>query len=301
MISTSKENIRSNLILYQYEDVIQALRQYQFPFANIRIEIIEIPTDIQAINTTYLIRKINDYIYHLRIQIKLSNIPFDEHDKDIIVNTFYSFSNSFYMWHDNNIRYEMENFLAGKEIFIKADITNGLDINALRFNEIRIRFQLSDENAQNEFDNLLEQFHLRMTIIGNNYLRCDSRFYYVSLDNDIAIEYSFKNASDGKPSRVNDMYRKIIERPFFFIPFIMWKIQLISVDPESLYMQQSFNKLAKFTNISIDLRLIGRGQYYKHKELHSFAICNEQMDEFYQLDIITSFMNKYLFEYKHFE
>lgn len=300
VISTLKENIRTNLILDQYEEMTQALRQYQFPFGNVYIEIFELPTDLRFNDSDILIRKIEDYMVNLKERINYSNLPFGEHDREVFVNSFSSFSESFYTWNEYNIRSDIEKLLHGDEITIKADITKGLDINALRFNEIELQLVLSDESKQIEFDNILDKLHMRMTIAGNNYLRCDSRFYYISLDDEIVIEYSLKKDSNGKPTRTNDMYRKITERFFFFSPYIMWKIQLITDSSDSLNIPESFNELSKFKNISIDLMLTGRGQYYRSQEIHSFGICNKKLDEFYRFDDTISILNSDLFKHLYF-
>lgn len=300
VISTLKENIRTNLILDQYEEMTQALRQYQFPFGNLYVEIFELPTDLRFNDSDILIRKIEDYMANLKERINYSNLPFGEHDQQVFVNSFSSFSESFYKWNEYNIQSDIEKLLHGDEIIIKADITKGLDINALRFNEIELQLVLADKSKQIEFDNILEKLHMRMTIAGNNYLRCDSRFYYISLDDEIVIEYSLKKDSNGKPTRTNDMYRKITDRFFFFSPYIMWKIQLITDSSDSLNIPESLNELIKFNNIAIDLMLTGRGQYYKNQEIHSFGICNKQLDEFYRFDDTISILNSYLFKHRYF-
>lgn len=300
IILNLKENIRTNLILDQYEEMMQALRQYQFPFGNFRLETVELPSDLQFTDSTTLIRKIEDYISYMKERIKFSNLPFGNYDQEMFVSSFYSFSNSFYTWSDWGIRFDVEKLLDGDEIIIKADITNGLAINALRFNEIGIQFSTENSSLQNELDNILQNFHLRMTIVGNNYLRCDSRIYYTSLDDEIVIEYSLKKDSSGRPSRTNEMYRKITGRAFFFSPYVMWKIRLISSDSGSTNVARSFKELSEFKNIPLDLRLIGRGQYYKSQEIHSYGICNEQLDAFYQVDSSILFTNFHVFKYQYF-
>lgn len=300
ILSKLTENIQMNMVLEQYNVMMDVLRLYQFPFSNVRAETLDIPKDLQLNDSKVLIRKSNNYINHLKERIKSSNLPLDEYNREILnmdlSKTESIIINSFYLWNDSIVRTEVEKLLRGEEIVIKSDITKGLVVNAMRFNEIGIDFLLANNDSQIEFDNTLEKFLIRMTVVGNNYLRCGSRFYYVSLDDEIVMERSLKKDSNGKPIKTNEAYRKITERGYFLSPYVTWKVQLITETSNDLTIS---DELEKFKNIPINLKLIGRGQYYKSQDILSLGICNKQMDNYYQHDNSISILNVDQMKFKY--
>lgn len=310
IVSNLKENIQMNLAMEQYAVMMNVLRQYQFPFGYIPIETLELPGDLQFNNSKRLIRKTKDYINYLKDRIMISNSPFDTFDKDMFRNIDSSeynntvnndtSMNSFYVWKIDEIRSEVERFLHGEEVIIKADITKGLTVNALRFKEIGIQFLLENNTLQIELDKILEKFHIRMTILGNTYLRCGSRFYYISLDDEIVIEYSQKKDSNGKPLKTNEAYRKITERGYILSPYTTWKIQLITDISESSSIFPIHDELEKFKNISsVHLILTGLGQHYRSQEILLLGICNKQLDNYYQFDSTISIQNLEKIKFQH--
>lgn len=301
----SREAIHTNRVLEQYEIMMHTLGQHRFPFGHIDDNIFKLSNNLRFNDSKKLRKKTVDYIYFLKEQIKLSDVSFDENDQGLFAGVDFSKSNMtqanpFYIWKDHVIRDEVDKLLRGEEIIIKADITKGLPKNGLRFNEIGIQFKLVNESAQIKLYSVLENFHMRMTIIGNNYLRCGSRFYYVSVDDDIVIDYSLKTNSNGVPSKTNEIYRKIGQRGYFLSPHVMWKIQLIRGNFEPLKIGEGeFDELNIFENAIIDVRLTGRGLYYKGTNILSLDVYNKELDEFYNFDSTISIMNIDLLKFQY--
>ena len=120
-----------------------------------------------------------------------------------------------------------------------------------------------------------------MTMISNNYYRCDKRVYHLPIDRNIVIEQSMKHDSDGLPIKQNDVYKKISESNYFLSPYGLWSIKLEN--------ERNNVTLQRFENEIIDVELIGRGQYLKNVESVSRDICNSQLDKYYFLDLIADF------------
>lgn len=80
----------------------------------------------------------------------------------------------------------------------------------------------------------------------------------------------------------NEISHEILDEPYFLSPHAMWSIKLTHVD-------YGFEKLKRCRQQSMDLELIGRGQYFKDHGLHASEICNSQLDKYYHFDIKYSY------------
>lgn len=202
----------------------------------------------------------------------------------------------FYTFKSRDFKTEFRRLLNGEEIMIGADIVKGINQNAVKFNEIEIQFKLSDEKAQIELNSELQKFSVRMTMVGNHYYRCGNKFYYLSIDDNAVIEYSFKkDPTTRKPIKFNDVYRKLSENSYYFLsPYTMWKIQLIKlaedfpqIELNDTMIQNQFGKLKKFERETINLELCGHGQYSRKGGEFSNEVCNGEIEKYYSYDNTT--------------
>lgn len=202
----------------------------------------------------------------------------------------------FYKFKSREFKHELKKLLTGEEVMIKADVTKGLNQNAVKFNEIGIKFKLSDEKLQKELDSELEKFGVRMTMVGHNYYQCGQKFYYLSVDDRIVIEQSFKKYSSGKPIKFNNVYRKLSEKQYFLSPYTTWKIKLIVMAEDFASItdapsQNAFDKLKKYQEDSINMELIGRGEYFRNNKASTSEICTVEMEKYYDFESAASNIN----------
>lgn len=283
-ITTLKKTIQTNLILEQYEMAMQTIVQHQFPFADILVKSFALPSDLWYNDTDNVADKTNEQIDELKDQIKSLQISIGKYDREVFRNIEFSSSSTsaaspFYVWKNSEIKAELMKLLRGEEITIKADITKGVNQNAVKFKEIGIHFKIqTNDTVQNEFDAELEHFGVSMTMLGHSYYRCGTRFYFIPVDDNIVIDYSMKKGSNGKPFESNEMYRQISLSNYFLSPYTTWKIKLIKTNGSD------FEKISRFHDEFMDLELFGSGQYFKDGKSFSHEICNELLDKYYHYD-----------------
>lgn len=270
--------IQTNLVLDQYEVALHAFEQHNFPFGPQLLNF-KMPSNFNE--TEVLVQRSIDHVEHMSEQARLSKISIAKYDQEVFRDIEFSTNTTpFSTWKSHTIRKELTELLKGEEIVIKADITNGLKQNAVKFNQIGIHLKAMNGSAQAEMDAELEDFSVIMKMVGNNYYRCGTRFYYISVDENVAVEYSMKKGENGKPKSANEVYHKISENSYFLSPYAMWSIKLT-------HPNNDFEKLKRFA--SIDLELVGRGQYFKDQGTTTSEICNEQLDKYYRFDDTISY------------
>lgn len=287
-----KQIIETNLILEKYQTVFYAFKEHQFPFASIQQ-----PNELQFNDTASLLQNAINQISVFKEQIEISKSTLGKYDRELFSNVEFgrrsirSYSNNnqagkmdpFYIWENSVFKNEIQKLLLGEEITMTSDISNGLNINAVKFNEIEIRLKAANQTNQFELNNAVNGFTVTMAMVGNNYYRCDSRIYSISADDNIFIEYSmtFDSSGDGYVSNPNKVYETIQKNDYFLSPYATWNIKLTN------NTANNFNALTKFSNETIDLELIGHGQYFKNKgSLLTSEICNDQLDQFYNLNSV---------------
>lgn len=254
---------------------IHTFKEHQFPFG-FQVANFNFPVDMQFNDTDILIEKTIAHIEQLREEVKLSKTSLGKYDREIIKDIEFSGSTPFFTWDSHDIKNEFEKLFKGEEIIPKADISNGIKQNAVKFNQIGIHMKSPNKNAQIELNSELETFNVTMTMIGNSYYRCGARFYFIPVDN-VTIEYSLSKNQDGMPKWSNEISRKIRSENYFWSPYAMWSIKLT-------HPNNDFEKLSRFQNQSIDLELVGRGQYFKDHGLYAYEICNRHLDKYYHFD-----------------
>lgn len=145
--------IHTNQVLEQYEVLMNLFRQYKFPFDHFDNPIFALPTDLKSNQTQMVKQKIIDIITHLKSNPKqISDISVENYDYDIFGNIDFnesnrSLSSPFFVWKNDEIQTEVERLLSGQEINLRADITDEININAVKFNQIGLRFILANERV----------------------------------------------------------------------------------------------------------------------------------------------------------
>lgn len=273
VVTQLKRVIQSNLVLEQHDVAIHSFKQHFFPFATTHLEDFHLPSGLQVNDTEMLVHRASDEIDYLQDQVKFLEVSLGRFDREIFGDIYFSGNNisiakPFYIFRSHEFKDIFKKLLSGEEIMIKADIAKGLSQNAIKFNEIGIQLKLIDTQMQDEFIAQLEFFGVRMTLIGRLYNKCGEHFYYLPVDDNVVIEYSFKRDEHGKPMKYNEVYRKLSEKHYFLSPYATWTIQLMNnyfdlTTDEVTSSQNAFNKLAKFTKSSLNLELVGRGQYFR--------------------------------------
>lgn len=288
--------LQTNIVMDQYDIAIHSFKQHLFPFAHIHLETFDLPTGLQSNDTKTIVRRAVEGISYLQDQTKFLAISIGKFDQEVFGNIDFNGDNNtiaapFYTFKSRDYKNDFRRLLSGDEIMIKADIRNALNLNAVKFNEIGIHLKLIDSTIQSEFNAVLKEFGVRMAMVSHNYYRCGNNFYYLSVDDTCVIEYSFRRNQDGKPTKFNDVYRKLSGKNFFLSPYATWKIKLIDIFADFELKNQSvqstssaFDKLKKYKNENINLEILGRGQYFRAEGIYANEVCDEKVASYYELD-----------------
>lgn len=294
--------IQTNLVLDQYQIAIHSFKQHQFPFAHIHLATFDLPTGLEANDTRTIVSRAVEEISYLQELTKFLAISIGKFDRDVFGDIDFNSKDGriavpFYTFKSREYKYEVKRLLNGEETMINADIRNAFNQNAVKFNNIGIQFKLVNgtEELQSELDTVLEKyFGVRMTMIGHNYYRCGNQFYYLSVDDNLVIEYSFKKNQDGKPVKFNDVYHKLDGKDYFLSPYAIWQVQLVKIMddfPSNSYndtiARSGFNALNKFKDETINIELYGRGQYLRADSETSEEVCTDEVGKYYFSDDFT--------------
>lgn len=267
--------VQTNLVLERFESVMQALKQHKFPHARRYLEVFyKLPPGLQSNDTESVIQTVTENIDYLRNELIISDSTLEIPDINTFSGRDFDSIQPFYTWQHQEFKNDVQQLLDGKLITMSADISKGLNYTAVKFKEISINLKVANEMRQNEMNQKLETFEIVMTMVGNNYYRCNSRIYYTSMDKDVVLIYHMRN---GSVAGKNDIYQKISDSDYFLSPYTVWKIQLTS----KLYSPQIYDGLKSFKNEKIDLQLTGVGQIIKNKIKTEFELCSDDLDDYY--------------------
>lgn len=259
-----------NLILEQYEVVVNAFKQYQFPFAHLLLSRFVVPIDLEANNIQSVPQLAVDHINYLKEKISANamyNVIY--HDIEFSSSKESGCNEPFFIWKRND---KINKLFIGEEIELEANIEESPNFSAIKFKEIGIYPKNANESKQKKLDDILQNFGIVMTMVGKMHYRCIDKIYSFTGDESIVINYSFERNSNGKPLLTNKIYQKLEQMDYILSPYTTWRIRLIG-------SANNFNKLKEFENNEIYLELSGRGQYIQH-ELLSPEICNKESDIF---------------------
>ncbi|CAG8729376.1 943_t:CDS:2 [Dentiscutata erythropus] len=262
-----EQKIRSSIIKGYLKRARSAFKQWAFPFANEYSNVLNSQFDKEED-----IDSIMQQIESLHIKVQERNVyVIKDIDNFLKYSEFNSKNRStqpFFVWENNKHSQEMSELLVGKEVTIKADIT---EINshksAVKFNEIGIRFKSKDKTIQDKIDDELENFDVKMIHSGDSYYRYNDKFYVIR-SNEQSIEYSFEKNNEGKPVRSNRVYERIRNEELMLSPYTTWKIKLKYESKDA-----NFDKLKMYEE-KVCLELIGRGIYVDGEDSNDLMVGN---------------------------
>lgn len=273
--------IKSNLIIKKFKLAIIGTKQHYFPVIGKFLSHYRLPAQLQTNDTNSIIEQSIKQIEDLQKKImenKALSADADStmHSDDIDFDGSSRHHPVFYRWSHEKFKYEIDNLLQGKSVILKADIVYGVDLNAVKFRKIAIRFRPRDTVHQNEFDKEMSNSRLNMKLFGVNYYRCENRIYSIPLDKEIQLTFIYNNGNNESSwSYLNDAYKKIDTNSAFLSPYNAWCVQLDRAWPQ------------KFRNAVVDLELIGKGSFLRSGDF-SRKICNEKLDKYYTFEKLTS-------------
>ncbi|RIB15752.1 hypothetical protein C2G38_2191734 [Gigaspora rosea] len=214
-----EQEIRTNILIGHFKRAKNAFKQWEFPLANVYLKVINSISDDQDIDS------IISQIEILHSEIKERKVVIKEEDKFLIKDEFsseYKSSKPFFVWKNEIYSQDISKLLNGEEITIKAEITKSDhdDKNAIKFNEIGIKFKSMDKTIQNEIEYELEQFNVSMVHLGNSYYRYNNNFYMI-ISHKQEIFYSFEKKNTKEPLRNNEAYDKIKRGELMLSPYTM--------------------------------------------------------------------------------
>ncbi|CAG8513426.1 3357_t:CDS:2, partial [Gigaspora rosea] len=156
-----EQEIRTNILIGHFKRAKSAFKQWVFPLANVYLKVLNSLSDNQDIDS------IISQIKILYSEIQERKVVINEEDKFLVKDEFsseYESSKPFFVWKNAIYSQDISKLLSGEEITIKAEITKGDhdDKNAIKFNEIGIKFKSMDKTIQNEIDHELKQFNVNM-------------------------------------------------------------------------------------------------------------------------------------------
>lgn len=278
-----KNTIVNNIILERHDCAIKALKQHKFPFAAYFLSKFDLNANQQ------LQQLQDDAKRNVRRMIEILNLndaEATEETNDIVVGQPSDPSTVFFRWNHTsfNTSEVVSNLFRGKEIFLNANIRKQSDKNAVKFKEIELMFKIANnQSRENELRLILENFFINMTMGENGYYRCNNDIYYCPNDGIVVIYYKMKRASNGKPEKLNETYKKIIEAPRFFLtPYTTWQIRL-QIEPTLRYAEkiQAWENLRLFSNEVIDIELRGLEEYVRRNSTTSEKYCQDDLNQFY--------------------
>ncbi|XP_016840146.1 uncharacterized protein LOC107980959 [Nasonia vitripennis] len=272
--------IQSNLVLAKYQTGMDAFRQHIYPFAEYFLQEFDLPTSLQSNDTNSLVAKTDEQMTVLRSKLIESKITITDYDKVRWSNVLFDGGENnlppFFVWKSSKNKNAIKNLLEGKEITMKADVKEGLNRNAIKFNRVKINFKLANETMQNELNKQLEAFQVEMIHLGTSYYRCENKFYTIPSTNQ-TITYTFARDENGDPKNSNDVYKKLEKHEPVLSPYTLWNLKISLFDQSRGFL---FNALEKYKDAEIDLELVGKGQYVER----GIDVCNNDLNKYYAAD-----------------
>lgn len=175
--------IKSNLLIEKLDMAIRATKQHYFPMIINFFQRYKLPKELQTDDTDSVkeaaLQQVDDLLKTINAATSISTEYDDYSHYNAIFNGTVN-EPAFYRWPYAKFENEIKKLLNGESVTINADIVNGVDFNAVKFQNIH--FKLKNESRQNEFDGKFANLVTNMTMFGTNYYRCHNRIYSIGLD-----------------------------------------------------------------------------------------------------------------------
>ncbi|CAH1113850.1 unnamed protein product [Psylliodes chrysocephalus] len=251
IINKLEQVINNNLILGQYQKLLNAYSQRIFPFGFNVNELLK--SDYTEQNYQSEIEKAIALL-GLKFSNKISVSQFDSHiHNNVEFNSKYVETTPFFVWEYDTIKEAIGKLLTGDEIRVRADITKGVDKYAVKYNKIGINIKLENQTLQNELNSTLQNYGISLTHHGDSNYKYGRNIYTILSDKN-TIYYTLETKSNGEPVDKNKVYDFIKNNDCMLSPYATWSIKFTNVN-------NSFNSLSKFRNETLQIELEGQGQY----------------------------------------
>ena len=234
---------------------------------------------------------VNDYLYELnysgnstldtdltilrleQLQTRLMRSEIGVHSEDVNKHKFED--NTVYVWKYDDYAEAIDSLLDEKKVVFTANIQRGLDVNALKFNVIGIRFRTQNITVQREIDAKLRNFNIVMAHLGHSQYRCENKVFAIPGE-----KYIFKyrlSKSTGSVSNRNNVYEKFKIHSPILSPYAAWSFQLTSVPGNN-------ETLAQYKTKKLDLVLKASGTYVDRDDAVVRLCEDHTMENFYKLE-----------------
>lgn len=289
-VSNMEEIIETNLAMQQYKLALRALKQHKFPFAEMFLNPFQLPLDLNSTDSTFVIQTLKQ-IDNLIDGIRESNAIISQ--KDMlgyqVSNEIFTDNMAFYKWDYQNYKKEISQLLNGEGATLVSNLNGGLEMNAVKFNLIWLKFRLKNETLQREFDEEFKNFdRVRMEIAGNNLYRCDKRIYYIPLEKPFDLSFSPKCKP---PCSIDGHHESLWKSEPFLSPYTTWNLILVPDKPPG-EPEHDFAKLSRFQDYVTEVALEGHGRYVHRDISLEFDICSDRLENYYRLDRIQHTPNE---------
>ncbi|XP_051172623.1 uncharacterized protein LOC127288948 [Leptopilina boulardi] len=264
----------TNQLAEKYDKWLFALKQYAFPYSG---EILDSLPDLSEF-TNESMTNFGNFIIKNKDFI-IANSAFAK-TTDNKMTTVFRGSNfphdisrfSFYIWKNDENKQEIKDILNGGETTLVADINNfNLSYDSVKFNRIKILFTANNANMQEELNEELKNFDVKLTHHGDSKYRYGSSIYDIR-NNPTLFWFAYAANNNERESQ---LVSRFANAPYMLSPYATWSIELSPIHPS-----RNFTFLQKFADI-VSLELIGNAEYLKNSTCDS--TCEVKMKKFYTL------------------
>ncbi|CAG8755386.1 15529_t:CDS:2, partial [Dentiscutata erythropus] len=223
--------IQLNIVLGQYNNAINAFKQWVFPFGFLYHQEYKLPDSMALTKNNNTLKNIKmDAIKQIEtISTKIREYYVTVTEYDIYVNEgeFYNSAsmNPFTIWENKLYQDEISSMFKGEIVTLNADIAKSdPEKSAIKFNKI-----------------------------GNSNYRWNNQNVIIRSREQV-ISYHFEKRTDGELVNSSKAYQKITKGDFILSPYAMWEIQLF------VKKNADFSVLHRYKN-KVNLELVGHGKW----------------------------------------
>ncbi|KAF7990950.1 hypothetical protein HCN44_000755 [Aphidius gifuensis] len=281
IIDTLELVLKANMVLHEYEQAINAFKQHVFPYAEFYLG--EFSVMLKYNNPVYLINRSIVQIESLREKMIRSTTALHSESQahiriDLIqLSEQISTIKPYFTWSHKSYKDQISKLLQGQEITLRASTEQFDNRHAVMFNNIGVYFKMENLTMQAEFDEIISNLHINMIHLGDSYYRCGNKTFIMSQCPQ-TFEHNVMPNRDGEFESGNVVYQVLTKNRAILSPFTMWKLSFFDTD------EFNFDQFTKYINESIDLRLVGTGQYVYPEP----AECKSNLEEYYKLVSTTN-------------
>lgn len=239
---TLRTLIRGDVMLYEYERLVDVFKRYAFPFETLSTSALSTPPmprldqDVNELKSS-----IDTNVWSLQSQLDTL-----QQSNEYVVEDYFnatSDAGAFFVWKNQIYGNAISKLLRGKEIALKASVNENHNYQMIKFDSIYLSFRSSDDTIQGLLDEALDNFHISMTHSGNSYFEFCNRVHLLN-SNSKTLTYA---RNDTDPA---------VQMEPVLSPYTTWILKLHQNDANV-----SFNTLEPFRREPIDLQLEGHAQY----------------------------------------